>query len=104
MDFRTIQKFPDGFSVDKISALLTEKKRQLSEKASIGGLSGIERSEVELLQLLIYFDNNLLYIRHSETDISTSIYFGKSMFDLINSDGGGLTYSILARTDQFSVR
>uniref|UniRef100_A0A915LDS3 Nuclear receptor domain-containing protein n=1 Tax=Meloidogyne javanica TaxID=6303 RepID=A0A915LDS3_MELJA len=102
MDFRTIQKFPDGFSVDKISALLTEKKRQLSEKASIGGLSGIERSEVELLQLLIYFDNNLLYIRHSETDISTSIYFGKSMFDLINSDGGGLTYSILARTDQFS--
>nr|CAD2192114.1 unnamed protein product [Meloidogyne enterolobii] len=102
MDFRTIQKFPDGFSVDKISALLTEKKRKLSEKASVGVLSRIERSEVELLQLLIYFDNNLLYVRHSETDISTSIYFDKSMSDLINSDGGGLTYSIMARSDQFS--
>nr|CAD2198287.1 unnamed protein product [Meloidogyne enterolobii] len=102
MDFRTIQKFPDGFSVDKVSALLTEKKRQLSEKASVKVFSGLERSEVEVLQLLMYFDNNFLHIRYSETDIHTSIYFDKSMSDLINNDGGGLTYSILARSDQFS--
>jgi len=35
MDFRTIQKFPDGFNIEQISALLTEKKRQLKENSSI---------------------------------------------------------------------
>lgn len=32
MNFRTIQKFPNGIDVNKISAMLTEKKRQLFEK------------------------------------------------------------------------
>nr|CAD2192651.1 unnamed protein product [Meloidogyne enterolobii] len=35
MDFRTIQKFPDGFNIEQMSALLTEKKRRLEEKSSI---------------------------------------------------------------------
>jgi len=34
MNFRTMQKFPNGIDVNKITAMLTEKKRQLFEKAA----------------------------------------------------------------------
>ncbi|CAK5017829.1 unnamed protein product [Meloidogyne enterolobii] len=106
MDFRTIQKFPDGFNIEQMSALLTEKKRQLEEKSSIMQKEIVvrtERPEVELLQILLYSDNNLLYIRYSETDLSSSIFYDKSISDIINNiGGGGLTYSILSRSDQFS--
>ncbi|CAK5087112.1 unnamed protein product [Meloidogyne enterolobii] len=34
MNFRTIQKFPNGIDINKISAMITEKKRQLFEKAA----------------------------------------------------------------------
>uniref|UniRef100_A0A915P6R4 Nuclear receptor n=1 Tax=Meloidogyne floridensis TaxID=298350 RepID=A0A915P6R4_9BILA len=104
MDFRTIQKFPDGFNIEQISALLTEKKRQLKENSSIMQkqiLLRTERPEVELLQILLYSDNNLLHIRHSETDFPSSIFYNKSLSDIIIG-GGGLNYSILSRSDQFS--
>ncbi|CAK5044018.1 unnamed protein product [Meloidogyne enterolobii] len=107
MDFRTIQKFPDGFNIEQMSALLTEKKRQINEKSSIvqnGIVVKTERPEVELLQILFYSDNNLLHIRYSETDLSSSIFYDKSISDIINNiGGGGLNYSILSRSDQFSV-
>ncbi|KAL7072927.1 hypothetical protein ACQ4LE_007782 [Meloidogyne hapla] len=118
MDFRTIQKFPDGVEVDKISAMLTERKHQLSKKDSSHQidinsgqnniimqrniLTGSERHEFELLQILLYSDDNLLHIRHSETDIST-IYYDKSIYDILqNIDGGDLMHSILSRFDLFS--
>ncbi|CAK5033768.1 unnamed protein product [Meloidogyne enterolobii] len=104
MDFRTIQKFPDGFIIEQMSALLTEKKRRLEEKSSIMKKEIVvrtERPEVELLQILFYSDNNLLHIRYSETDLSSSIFYYKSISDIIIG-GGGLTYSILSRSDQFS--
>ncbi|CAK5081311.1 unnamed protein product [Meloidogyne enterolobii] len=34
MNFRTMQKFPNGIDINKISAMLNEKKHQLFEKAA----------------------------------------------------------------------
>nr|CAD2192536.1 unnamed protein product [Meloidogyne enterolobii] len=118
MNFRTIQKFPNGIDVNKISAMLTEKKRQLFEKdtksqnypdfgqydVTMQFSSGNIKPEVELLQFLLYSDDKLLHIRYSETDISPN-YYHKSMSDILNNiDGGGLSDSILAKSDMFSKR
>uniref|UniRef100_A0A915NHB4 Nuclear receptor n=1 Tax=Meloidogyne floridensis TaxID=298350 RepID=A0A915NHB4_9BILA len=93
MNFRTIQKFPNGIDVNKISALLTEKNVNFSKKL-----------QIELLQFLLYSDDKLLHIRYSETDISPN-YYHKSMSDILNNiDGGGLSDSILAKSDMFSKR
>uniref|UniRef100_A0A915N9J0 NR LBD domain-containing protein n=1 Tax=Meloidogyne javanica TaxID=6303 RepID=A0A915N9J0_MELJA len=66
--------------------------------------SGNSKPEVELLQFLLYSDDKLLHIRYSETDISPN-YYHKSMSDILNNiDGGGLSDSILAKSDMFSKR
>jgi len=53
---------------------------------------------------LKYSDDKLLHIRYSETDISPN-YYHKSMSNILNNiDGGGLSDSILAKSDMFSVK
>nr|CAD2173723.1 unnamed protein product [Meloidogyne enterolobii] len=100
MNFRTIQKFPNGIDVNKISALLTEKKRQLFEKAA----KSQNYPDFGQYDVIMYSDDKLLHIRYSETDISPN-YYHKSMSNILNNiDGGGLSDSILAKSDMFSKR
>ncbi|KAF7640512.1 hypothetical protein Mgra_00000335 [Meloidogyne graminicola] len=113
MDFRNIQKFPDGFEIDKINSILTERKRQLiskkvlapqnKENSIIMGeefLSERLKPELEILKILAYSDDCLLYIRHSETDIST-IFPYSSIFDILQPNGVG-NFSIFSKANTFS--
>nr|CAD2173724.1 unnamed protein product [Meloidogyne enterolobii] len=100
MNFRTMQKFPNGIDINNISAMLNEKKRQLFEKAA----KSQNYPDFGQYDVIMYSDDKLLHIRYSETDISPN-YYHKSMSNILNNiDGGGLSDSILAKSDMFSKR
>uniref|UniRef100_A0A1I8BXG5 NR LBD domain-containing protein n=1 Tax=Meloidogyne hapla TaxID=6305 RepID=A0A1I8BXG5_MELHA len=65
MDFRTIQKFPDGVEVDKISAMLTERKHQLSKKDSSHQID-INSGQNNIIMIRLYSRNGLATIVFSQ--------------------------------------